>query len=139
MSESMKAGGDFEWLAARAACSPVKVFEQLRMQITQDVELRNKMCEKQGWKFAMHNESAIFAVFLDSTAFHRENPYRIVRFRLEDRRIMARYGDDTDIFIATLTLNDDGECRLRIKDKNYELWQVRHMALERLFFEVIGS
>ncbi|MCU1331962.1 MAG: hypothetical protein JWM08_954 [Candidatus Angelobacter sp.] len=136
MSET---GNNFEWLAARADCSPVKVFEQLRLQITHDVELRNKMCEKQGWKFAIHNESAIFSVFLDSRVFHRETPYRIVRFRLDDGRIIARHGDDTDIFIATLTLNEDGECRLRIKDKNYALWQVRHMALEKLFFEVIGA
>jgi hypothetical protein len=136
MSET---GNNFEWLAARAACSSVKVFEQLRSQITHDVELRNKMCEQQGWKFAMHGESDIFSVFLDSTVYHRETPYRIVRFRREGQRITARYGDDTDIFIATLTLSDDGECRLRIKEKNYELWQVRHMALERLFFEVIGA
>jgi len=134
--EGKKASTDFEWVNARAACSPVKVFEQLRLQIAHDVELRNKMGEAQGQKFDIHAESAAFAVFLDRSIY-RETPYRVIRFHLEDQRIIARYGDDTDIFVATLTLNDDGECRLRIKDKNYELWQVRHMALEKLFFEVV--
>lgn len=126
--------GDFEWINARAACSPVKVLEQLRLQVSHDLELRNKMCE--GYKFAMHGEGAAFSVFLDSI-FHRQVPYRTVRFRLDGGKIIAEY-PETEIFTATLTLNEDGECRLRIKDKNYELWQVRHMALEKLFFEIIA-
>jgi hypothetical protein len=127
---------DFEWVRARAACSPVKVFEQLRLQITHDLELRNKMCEGQGYKFAMHVESTVFSVFLDSI-FHRDNPFRMVRFYLDGERIIARHANETDIFTATLTLNEDGECRLKIKDSNYELWQARHMALETLFFAIL--
>lgn len=136
MSESKKIGSDFEWLTARAACSPVKVLEQLRLQITHDIELRNKMSGGQTYKFAMYGDAATFSVFLDST-YHREVPHRTVRFRLEGEKIIAEY-PQAQIFSATLTLNEDGECRLRIKDKNYELWQVRHMALEKLFFEIIA-
>jgi hypothetical protein len=136
MSENTKVESDFEWLTARAACSPVKVFEQLRLQITHDIELRNNMSGGQAYKFAMFGEASTFTVFLDST-YHRETPHRTVRFRLQGEKIIAEY-PHAEIFTATLTLNEDGECRLRIKDKNYELWQVRHMALEKLFFEIIA-
>ena len=131
-----KVPSDFEWVHARAACSPSKVFEQLRLQIAQDVKLRNKLCESQGYKFGISEESAAFSVFLDSVN-HRETPHRVIRFCLDDQRIIARYGDETHIFTATLTLNEDGECRLRINDKNYDLWQARQMALEKLFFEIV--
>jgi hypothetical protein len=37
-------------------------------------------------------------------------------------------------FTGALTLNNNGECRLRVKDEELEQWQVRRMALEELFF-----
>jgi len=36
-----------------------------------------------------------------------------------------------------MALNDDGECRLRVKTKQVEFWQFRRMALESLFFESV--
>jgi hypothetical protein len=131
-----KVPNDFEWVDARAACSPIKVFEQLKSQVAHDVEVRNKMAGH-GPKFDTHFETNAIAVFLNSTAFHRDVPYRIIRFFLDGARIIARFGDETEIFSATLTLNDEGECRLRIGEEDYALWQVRHMALEKLFFEII--
>lgn len=138
MNKTGKAPSDFEWVHARAACSPAKVFEQLKIQIAHDVELRNEMGKQLGQKFDMHAESSgiAFAVFLDST-FHRETPHRVVRFYLEGHTIIAQYGDETNILSAAVTLNDEGECRLRIGDKSYALWQVRHMALEKLFFGIV--
>jgi hypothetical protein len=35
---------------------------------------------------------------------------------------------------ATLTLNDMGECRLKINGQEREFWQFRRTALEDLFF-----
>lgn len=127
----------FEWVSARAACLPVKVFEELMLQVTSDVEIRNRMSEGRGYRFEMHVETNGFMVFLDSQDYrYVRSPYRLTRFFLEGQQITARYADETEIFSATPTLNDDGECRLKIKDKNYELWQVRHMALDKLFFEL---
>jgi hypothetical protein len=129
-------GSDFEWVNARAACSPQKVFEQLHMQVARDVELRNAMrSQNDRYKFRVDSEMGMFAVSVEPFPFTHV-PHQIIRFHLDGQTIVARYGDDADIFIATLTLNDEGECRLRIKDKNYDLWQVRHMALERLFFGI---
>jgi hypothetical protein len=38
------------------------------------------------------------------------------------------------MFDVTLTFNDEGQCRLNVKEKECELWQVRRMALEELLF-----
>jgi hypothetical protein len=64
---------DFEWVQARASCSPPKVFELLRAQVISDVVLRNKLSEGQGYKFGTHSESTAFAIFLE-TMFSRESP-----------------------------------------------------------------
>jgi hypothetical protein len=44
--------------------------------------------------------------------------------------------DDKDqlLYSASLTLNDEGKCRLRVGDKELTQWQFRRMALEKLFF-----
>lgn len=57
-----------------------------------------------------------------------------VRFALygEEIRIEGR-GVDVGIS-ATLTLNDLGECRLRVGDQELDRWQVLRRALEPLFF-----
>jgi len=43
--------------------------------------------------------------------------------------------DGKKILEATLTLNDSGECRVKIGGQEYELWQMRKKALENLFFK----
>ena len=127
---------EFNWVHARAACSAAKMFEQLRAHVVRDVEIRNKINEGGGYKFDTHSEHAGITVFLDSM-FHQQNPYRVVRFLVEDEHIIARYGNDAIIWSATLTLNDKGQCRLKIDNKEYELWQACYMGLEKLFFDII--
>jgi hypothetical protein len=36
-------------------------------------------------------------------------------------------------FEATVTLNDEGRCVAKVDDQERELWQLRKMALEKLF------
>jgi hypothetical protein len=42
--------------------------------------------------------------------------------------------ENREMFSAAITLDDDGNCKLRVGDKSLEQWQVRRMALEPLFF-----
>jgi hypothetical protein len=45
--------------------------------------------------------------------------------------------DSQVIFRAGITLNDEGRCKLTLKERpgsEFENWQVRRMALEKLFF-----
>lgn len=58
-----------------------------------------------------------------------------VRFQQSSHSIEVRGIDGAPSFDATLTLNGDGECRVRIGGEEYELWRMRQMALEKIFFE----
>jgi hypothetical protein len=60
-----------------------------------------------------------------------------VDFRLGDGTITVhRVGTKGEelLFTADVTLDNEGQCKLRVGDDNLEQWQVRRMALERLFF-----
>jgi hypothetical protein len=46
-------------------------------------------------------------------------------------------GDGIKAFEATPTVNDEGKCRLKVNGIEREFWQVRRMALEKLFFETV--
>ncbi len=57
-----------------------------------------------------------------------------VEFNCEANRIVVRNQDRE--FSVTLTLNNEGRCKLRVDGaEELEQWQVRRIALEKLFFE----
>jgi len=58
-----------------------------------------------------------------------------VNFNLTEHSIVISDQDGNTIFEAVATLNDEGECRLKVTGQEKELWQVRKMALEELFFK----
>jgi hypothetical protein len=41
------------------------------------------------------------------------------------------------LFDATIGLNDDGDCKVNIFGKQYDLWQVQRKALEPVLFKTI--
>jgi hypothetical protein len=44
--------------------------------------------------------------------------------------------EDKEKCIATLTLNNEGECRLLVNGQELEEWQFRKMMWEELFFGI---
>ena len=120
---------NFDWVTARAKCSLVEVFEKLRLQVGVDVQTRNKLLSDPRDAFSVIESEAkpSFSVIVPS------NPLPSITFSLSDERIGVSHKGRL-IFEATLTLGDDGECRLKINGKERELWQMRRMALEELFF-----
>jgi hypothetical protein len=70
-----------------------------------------------------------FSVLLEAKDVHKS-----VIFSLAEHAILVRDHKGKEIFEVTLTFNDEGECRLNVKDKERDLWQVRRMALEELLF-----
>jgi hypothetical protein len=56
-----------------------------------------------------------------------------VNFSLEGDEIVVCAGNEI-ILRATITLNNEGRCMLKVDDEELEQWQVRRMALEDLFF-----
>ena len=59
-----------------------------------------------------------FTVFLIAKDVRRS-----VTFSLAEHAISVRDGDGSPVFDVTLTFNDAGECRLKVKEQERELWQ----------------
>jgi hypothetical protein len=133
MNPQDKKPDNFDWVSARFKCSVGSIFEQLKLLITQDVELRNKLRIKK-------NEEPWFKVVGTDRSFsviaeHAELAiHQTVTFSLNGQDIVVASVDGV-IFRATVTLNNNGDCKPQIDGQEYDLWQLRKMALEKLFFK----
>ncbi len=121
---------NFNWVKERFSCSPSKVFETLKLQAQEDVNVRNSLRPK--------NADYGFSVVVSGTSFtvlkEGNNLHESVIFSLTEKGITVRDKNDKPMFEATLTLNDEGECRVKINGQEREFWQMRKTALEGLFF-----
>ena len=119
---------DFGWVKARYECYPEKVFTELRIGAERDVKARNEtLPANAGYSFTIQSDGGMFSVVLVGNRLVRG-----VDVVLGDNRINVRREDGD--FEATLTLNDQRQCRLKIGDREFECWQFRKWALEDLFF-----
>ena len=125
---------DFDWVTERHACSPSIIITKLRMQVEKDVEKRKELmtpAEKERMAFSLIDEDRRFVVQVEG----RNHLYRGVKFGLTLTGITVHdVASGKVIHEAALTLSDDGECRLRVEDKEYDLWQFRKLALHDIFF-----
>jgi hypothetical protein len=117
----------FDWVTALSSCSVNEVFVRLKQQVEQDVEIRNKQLTRHGFKFISTGES--FTVLTED-----HMTLRSVTFKRGTQDITVQDDENAVMFKATLTFNDAGECRMKVKDRELCLWQVRKMALEGLLF-----
>jgi hypothetical protein len=120
---------EINWVKERAKCSLEKVFQDLKVQVEQDVNCIRELCPEDSYTFS--SNKARFSVTYD-----KENLF--IDFALGENFILVSNNRES-LFQATLTINDDGFCRVNIKgekieEKELELWQVRRRALEALFF-----
>jgi len=58
-----------------------------------------------------------------------------IEFMRTDAGISVRRDDGTFVLEATLALNDDGKCRLKVGKEELSFWQFRKRAMEDLFFK----
>jgi hypothetical protein len=126
---------DFDWVNALSQCSLSTVFEKLKMEVDADVKSRNALRKIDAsfgaqYGFAMVDGMGSFKVILNSNRTRE-----VVTFDLKEKSISVSDSNGL-LFEATLTLNNDGECRVKIKGEERELWHVRRMALEHLFFGI---
>jgi hypothetical protein len=123
---------EFDWVAARAECSIERVFQQIRMGVESDIERMNKLRPANadyGFKIVL-SEGKIAVVRQGYIS------PRSVTFTRARNGISIVNDEGKVTMEATLTLSDDGECRLKINGREREFWQFRRKALEDLFFEV---
>ena len=121
---------ELDWVTQRSECSLSVIFEKLKTQIQADVKTRNSMRpELAPYIFNISVKGDTIIVTADSN-----RPYMAVQFELSGKSIVVKNKRDEVMAEATLTLNDRGECKLKVASQEQELWQFRRKALEDLFF-----
>jgi len=121
---------NFDWVTARSVCSPAKLFQKLTLEVEQDVKTRQASLPAGcGYGFDFNSNGGSIGVGINGNRL-----CRMVTFELTEWGIVVRH-DQTLLFEAKLTLNDDGECRLKVDGKEYQSWQFRKLALEGFFFD----
>ena len=127
---------DFDWVTARNKCSVRKVFETLKLQVENDIRIRNESLQsdqtrRYGYSYGIATAVGGFTVFLEGVVGTRHT----VIFSITQKGSILVSTDEGDAVIeGTPTICDDGKCRLKVNGQERELWHVRKMALEDLFF-----
>jgi hypothetical protein len=122
-----------DWVTLRHECSPLEVFIKLKEGAEQDVEVRNKL-KKADADFAFKvrpQNGKSFSVLCEGSV------YGFVTFSWSPVGIKVTDESDKVIQEATLTLTDNGKCKLKLQNgEELECWQFRKRVLEDLFFNL---
>lgn len=122
---------NFNWVQARNECSLAQVFQQLYNDVIGDVEERKALPSRDAQlTFSVTTGKGNFSVV---RAINGSIPDS-VNFVLSRSEIIAQDDRNTFMLKATITLNNEGRCRLKVGDDELEQWQFRRKALEKLFF-----
>jgi hypothetical protein len=127
MSES-----NFDWVKERAKCSLIEVYHQLRQDAQENIKSRNAMRPElahYGFKY-VSTSSNRFSVITESNANNKA-----VDFLLSEKQIEV-LSEKEPLFVATVGLNNEGECVLYVRGQELKRWQLLKLALDKLFFEV---
>ena len=121
---------NFDWVTERSSCTLPKAFNTLRLQVEEDVKMRNSLRPNPpAYEFLVTHDTAEFAVLLKAKELQKS-----VAFSLADNAILVRDDQGKPMFEVTLTFDDSGKCRLNVNAEERDFWQVRRMALEDLMY-----
>ncbi|MFY9790418.1 MAG: hypothetical protein WAJ99_04500 [Candidatus Sulfotelmatobacter sp.] len=127
---------DFHWVIARNTCSVDRIFEKLRLDVKSDVEMRQKLRDplpppENGFHygFSFSSNGSKFSASLKGRSLNHA-----IIFALTENYIIVSDENDKELFKASVTLSNDGQCRLVVGAVELEGWQFRKKALEKLFF-----
>ncbi len=126
---------NFDWVSAHAACSVSKVFHQLQLEIRTDIETRNRLStenEKSKYFYTCASNGNSLSVFIESQSVEVEGIG--VRFTRTPKGIDAYSLAERLLFSGTVTLSNDGQCRIKVGEIEYNFWQFRKLTLEDVFF-----
>jgi hypothetical protein len=123
---------ELNWVEKRAACSVESVFREIQAGVENDIAIANAIR-----RFAPDN---YFGSRLTSNGrvlvvaqLNVTGP-RVV-FMFQGETIEVREEATSTRWVCTVTLNDEGRCKLKLEDgTELEQWQLRKFALESLFF-----
>lgn len=139
---------DFDWVTARASCSPSTVLKTLEGQSTKDVALRNDLCtvaeKHQGIQFGVEpgRDSFHVSIYRGRTGYIER--LAVASFAKTSGGILVSYefknNQPPKPIDGKLTLGNDGDCLLRVNESGvYTFWQFRKLALEPIFFNLASE
>lgn len=137
MTDVSETPKELRWVKERSACSLSNIFKALESGVradTEDVQALQPEGLQLHFEFQSQSNKQFSVTRIDDPRVHVGES---VVFSLGKDSIVVETRDNSSnnkMFSATITLDDDGNCKLRVQDKTLEQWQVRRMALERLFF-----
>jgi hypothetical protein len=121
----------FDWVAARAECTPHKMLIRLLAGVRADVESRNALrVDSDQFKFSVVDSPGEFTVVLESS-----KGVKRVRFVAEKAGIGVT-GDTGVAIQASMRLDGGGDCMLHDETDGDWMseWMFRQKALGKLFF-----
>jgi hypothetical protein len=123
----------FAWVRARNQCSVPHIFKEIEQGVREDVEAAQSLVPPR--------EEIKFSVAQTTTkrfsAIRVDDPMRGISSSRDfvcSRDQIEVYDGHQLLYSASLTLNNEGKCRLLVEEKELTQWQFRRMALEKLFF-----
>jgi hypothetical protein len=128
---------ELDWVTVRAKCNLLEMLKALHDGASQDVEAAEEclpersevsfsISQLNNKRFSVSRCDDPMTMIATSVDFVRE----------QDRITVSHTTNEgaTLLFEASITLNNRGECRLKVGNEELELWQIRRKALETLFF-----
>src|ERR1039457_4634782 len=107
---------DFDWVKARLACSPKMIFKELEYGVGHDIEIIK--AERPGSAEEFQVIPAADGKMQFAVVRHRHGGRsETVEFSLAGEKITVKNPLTHAVsFTASLTLNNDGECRLKVNN-----------------------
>jgi hypothetical protein len=120
----------WDWVGERSACTYPKIFKDLMLQVEDDVKTRNGLRPQNApYEFSVVQSGNEFTAVLQAGDVRKA-----VTFTLGDHSVKVRGDDGGPAFDVYLTFTREGKCSPKVNDEPCDLWQIRRMALEGLFF-----
>jgi hypothetical protein len=124
------------WVGARIKCSLPQIFKALELGVREDVEeMQSNLGPHDEVKFSVASSNKRFS------AMRVDDPMMSIMVSVDfvlskdEITVSTSSNDGAEVlFTAGITLNNEGRCKLKVKDIELEQWQVRRLALEKLFF-----
>jgi hypothetical protein len=127
---------NLNWVQARADCSLQNIFKALELGAREDVEqMMSRLGSHDQIKFSVVPGNKRFSVIrIDDPMTSISIAVDFIYAR-DEITVQTVSNDQCGVlFTVGITLDNNGRCKLKVKDAELEQWQVRRMALERLFF-----
>lgn len=124
---------DFDWVTARHNCSIGIVFHALQVDAGRNIDQRNALSGQSGGLFQIGlykgNQADLWFTVLRGERV-------LMTFRkVLPSSVVVELPDGTRLLEGSLTVNDSGECRLKVNGLELDRWQFLKRALEDVLFQ----